>query len=230
MVHRGLGTAEGGVDAADLPVADGQVARRTDRGPVQPARVRGVDELLVVRGRAVGLLEQLPHAVEQRDGERALGRRVELAAGDGVGHGGLLVVQGRVDEVAEVVDHTVEAGDPGTDPVTVPGEELSPSPRVVASEHLADLLERHLEVAQGRDRPCRLELIARVAAVRRRLVDRRRHQQPDAVVVAQRPDGQAAQAGELADAQTVVSGRGHPRILHVEDSEVSGSPRVKRRR
>lgn len=67
--ERRLGAAENGVDARALPLAAREVDRRTGGGPVVPRRVRCMDHLVHLLGRALGDLEQLPDVVEEVDRE-----------------------------------------------------------------------------------------------------------------------------------------------------------------
>ena len=57
-----------------------RVARATDEAPVPPRRERALQHLGVVVGRAVGLVDQLPRAVERLDGEVAGARLVRPLA------------------------------------------------------------------------------------------------------------------------------------------------------
>jgi hypothetical protein len=54
VVERRLGAPERGVDARDLPLAAREVRRGPDLAPVVARRVRGVDQLVVLLGRALG--------------------------------------------------------------------------------------------------------------------------------------------------------------------------------
>ena len=72
MPERGLGAAEGRVDARALPLAAGDVRGRADPAPHVAGHVGRVDHLVGLLGRALGKLEELPHAVEGRDRELPL--------------------------------------------------------------------------------------------------------------------------------------------------------------
>ena len=103
--------------------------------------------------------------------------------------------------------------------------------RVIGREQLADLVDRHLEVAQPGDRPGRLELRPSVAAIPGEPVDVGRPEQVELVVVPQRSHRQPGQAGEPPDRQEVGvgvgGGLGLARLAHVRDGGPSGHRRVK---
>ena len=76
-------------------------------------------------------------------------------------------------------------------------------PQVAAADQLADLVERHPELAQGEDAAQLRQLGRRVVAVRRRRVDPDRPEQAERVVGAQLLRADAGEAGELADREHV---------------------------
>src|SRR4051812_22103841 len=75
---------------------------------------------------------------------------------------------------------------------------------VVGGEDGPDVLERQLQLAQPRDRPGGLELSAPVAAVARELVDVRRPEDVELVVMTERADAQPGEPGEPTDRQQVI--------------------------
>jgi len=76
--ERGLGSAEGRVDARALPLAAGAVRRRAHLAPDVARHVCCMDHLVEVGLRANRELEELPHPVEGRDRELAPIPRVHL--------------------------------------------------------------------------------------------------------------------------------------------------------
>jgi hypothetical protein len=64
-----------------------------------------------------------------------------------------------------------------------------------------DLRERNIQLAQSRDQPGALQLVARVEAIAGALVPSRGFQHAQLDIQAQCRGRQAGQAGELADAQ-----------------------------
>ena len=120
-------------------------------------------------------------------------------------------------ELAEDVQDALEPERPGLDPRRGAPAGAAAARPGRPSEQVADRLERDLQVAHPDDRARRLELLAPVRAVVRPLVDPRRPQQVQLVVVPQRSDAQARQPGEPSDGQQVVHSRhrgpsGYPRV------------------
>jgi hypothetical protein len=76
--------------------------------------------------------------------------------------------------------------------------------RVVGRQQLADLVERHLQLAKAGDDTRRVELFPSIASVARRRVDVGRSKEVELVVVAQRPDRQARKPREAADGQQLI--------------------------
>ncbi len=72
MPERGLGAAEGRVDARALPLAASDVRGRADPAPHVAGHVGRVDHLVGFLRSALGELEELPHAIEGRDCELPL--------------------------------------------------------------------------------------------------------------------------------------------------------------
>src|SRR3954447_8681238 len=97
--------------------------------------------------------------------------------------------------------------DPGLDASTVRVETAAALRRIVGREDFADLIDRHLEVAQPADRPRDIELLGAVAPVASEPVDIRGSEQVQLVVVAQRPDRQARETSEPADGQELRPGQ-----------------------
>jgi hypothetical protein len=67
VMERRLGAAEHRVDVRALPFAPRGVDRRPHRDPVVARRMRGVEQLVVLRRRPRGSLHQLPGTVEEAD-------------------------------------------------------------------------------------------------------------------------------------------------------------------
>ena len=104
----------------------------------------------------------------------------------------------------------LEAVGPRFDPCAMLGEPSGAGGRVVDREYLADLVERQLQLAEPGDRPGRLELVAPVAPIAGELIDIRRAEQVQLVVVPERSDTQPGKPREPPDRQQVVI---HGRIV-----------------
>ena len=142
--------------------------------------------VVLVRG-PVGVLEERPRVVEQADRKCAAGRVVELR-GDG------RTAHDRVSfrDAGDVVEDALEAMGAGLDPGAVAVEPPLALGRVVDRKNLADLVERHLQLAQPADDLGGLELLGPVAPVAGERVDVGRPEQVELVVVAERADAQPA--------------------------------------
>ena len=164
-----------------------------------------MEHLVVLLARPVGVLEERPRVVEQADRECAAGRVVELR-GDG------WTAHDRVSfrDAGDVVEDALEAMGPGLDPGAVAVEAPLALGRVVDRENLADLVERHLQLAQPADDLGGLELLGPVAAVARERVDVGRPEQVELVVVPERADAQPGEPRELPDREEVI---GHVGIV-----------------
>jgi hypothetical protein len=82
MVECGFGAAEHGIHPRAQPFPARPVHRLAHLPPVVPARVRGVDYVVIVGVTPVRLLQQFPDAVEQATGQPPLigGAEVERRA------------------------------------------------------------------------------------------------------------------------------------------------------
>jgi hypothetical protein len=124
-----------------------------------------------------------------------------------------------VDQPIELVEDAPRLDRLSFQPRAVDGEVL-PKHRVVGAEEAADLVERDVQPAQATDRLGVARLSEGVVAVAARVVDARRLEQPDVVVMAQRLHRQTAEAGEAADGQLLGE-------LHIGDRWASCYGRVK---
>ena len=120
--------------------------------------MRRVDHLVGLGRRPVGLLEQRPDVVVERDTEGSVGRAIEV--GQGVGgrgrHRGHLLVGGAARVGHQPADHVqdvLESEGPGLDPPSMVDQQPSPLRGIVRPEVGPDPLEGHLEVAQPDDGP-----------------------------------------------------------------------------
>jgi hypothetical protein len=145
--------------------------------------------------------------VEERRGELAPCRGVDFGVRGGAGRHGLCVLRA---DLAEDVEHALEAEGPRLHAGAVTAQEPALFARVVGSEQLTDRLERDLQVTQSDDLARQVQLRVPVEAVARRGIDPRGSQQVEFVVVAERADAQPGQPGEPPDLQQVV----HARIVN----------------
>ena len=113
-------------------------------------------------------------------------------------------------DAGDVMEDALEAMGPGLDAGPVAVEAALALGRVVDREDLADLVERHLELAQPADDPGCLDLVCSVAAIPREGVDIGRPKQVQLVVVPERPDTQPGKPRELPDREEVI---GHVGIV-----------------
>src|SRR6185503_12327496 len=165
--------------------------------------------------------------------ELAMGLGVERlarAGGAGRGHERFLSLA----ELAGDVEQMDESIDAGLKPPLVDANSPALVAGVVRAEHLANLLDRDLEVAEPPDRPRDLELLRPIAAVAGEPVHVGGPQQVELVVVPQRADRQPGQPGEPPDRDQAVGGALDRAVacagvstLHAAHPEPSGWSRVK---
>ena len=86
-------------------------------------------------------------------------------------------------------------------PGQVHGDELVSGVDVRGLQHGADLLQRHVEVAEATDDLCGRDLLDAVTAVARARVDLHRGQEPELVVVPEGLDAEVRGPGEISDGQ-----------------------------
>ena len=110
-----------------------------------------------------------------------------------------------------MVEDALEAVCPGLDPGSVSREASGTGCRVVDGEHVADLVERQLQLAQSGDRPRGLELFPAVTPITGEPIDLGRPKQVELVVMTKGADAQPGKPGELTDRQQVVI---HARIVN----------------
>src|SRR5438874_1900325 len=65
MMQRWFRSSQNRIDSRDLPLADDEVFQLSHELPMQPGGVRGMNHEIIIHGVAVGLVEQLPGAVEK---------------------------------------------------------------------------------------------------------------------------------------------------------------------
>ena len=202
----GSGPAQDRVDAGALPLPAGEVHRLPDLAPMVARGVGGVQHLVVLHRRSVGRLEQRPDVIEQVDGDLSLGDRVQRRRRrDGcLGHDRFLVVDGSVQPMDLPLSPGQERGQPRS-----MGDEQALSLHGVGADHGTDLGQREVQLAKASDQSGVLELRSCVRAVRRLRIDPCRDEQVELVIVAQRTDAQAGQAGESPDRQQLVHDAQH---------------------
>src|SRR5690348_7280341 len=226
----GLGPAEDGVDAGDLPFAPSQIGggRAGRVAPVVAGGVRRVDHAVVVVPAAILEFEQPPGLVEQLRREQpgigdAAGARRALG-----GRRGLVRVRlchGRLEsfreEVIDPVQGAAQPGDPSVKLAAVLADQAFDG-RVVAvlpgGDRDPHLPERQVQGPQQADQAGLGHLVAAVQPVPGRAVDRGRAQQAGPVVMPQRLDGQPAAPGHQPDGQQFL-----PHAGTVEPSPGAGS-------
>ena len=153
VVEGRLGPAQDAVHPRHLPLPARQVDRLADLAPVVARRVRRVEHLVVLLRRPVGVLEERPRVVEQPDRQRAARGMVELGGDGRAGHDRV-----SLRDSGDVMEDALEAQRAGLDPGAVAVEPPLALGRVVDREHLADLVERHLQLAEPGDHVRGLEL------------------------------------------------------------------------
>ena len=237
----GLGCVpEDAVDPGEHPVAARLVGGVADLAPVPGARVRGVDQLGVVAGRAVLALEQVPGAVEQPGREGAVDLGVEGGGRGRGGHGDVLgfgwggvdgcapagpLVGGQREHV-EAVERPLEPRGPGLEAHALLAQDRRPCRRLVGPEERPDRGQAELQVPERRDRASHLQLVASIAAIPGGRVHVGRHEDALLVVVTEGADRQPGLAGEPADGEElVVHGRIlNPRVTRESSPKVGGRP------
>ena len=147
-----------------------------------------VDELVVLRGRAVLQFEQLPAAVEEVAREAAMGRFVHGIDGHVV-HDSVLSFDRSQSEPALMTKQTVALF------------------LGAAVEQIADLEQRELELPQHPDRLPAPHLIRAVHPIPTLRIHIRRAEQPQPVVAPQRPRTEARCVRERADRHQLVTHR-----------------------
>ena len=102
-MERSFGAAECRIHARALVLGPCTARRVADLAPVERCRVHDVDELVVLRGRAVLQFEQLPAAVEEVAREAAMGRFVHGIDGHVV-HDSVLSFDQRLQAAERMLD------------------------------------------------------------------------------------------------------------------------------
>ena len=106
-----------------------------------------------------------------------------------------------LEQVAERADRLLRLEEILLQPGQVVGDELIAGVDVGRLQDGADLLQRHVEIAESSDDLCRGDLLGAVAAVARVGVDLGRDQQTEPVVVPEGLDAEVGGPGEIADGQ-----------------------------
>jgi len=163
--------------------------------------VGGVDHLVGLGRRSVGLVDELPGVIEEVDPEAAMGRGVDVSGVGGlVGHEMLLSGA----DLGQVMEDEVEAVRARLDLRPMLRNAAALLGWVVAGQDGPDLVDRQLEVAQAPDGPGCFQLIPPITPVRRQPIDVGWPQDPELVVVAERPDRKPRQAREAPDRDQLV--------------------------
>jgi len=163
--------------------------------------VHDVDELVVLRGRAVLQFEQLPAAVEELAREAAMGRFVHGIDGHVV-HDSVPSFDQRLQAAERMLDLDRSQSEPAL--MTQQTVTLFLG---AAVEQLADLEERELELPQHPDRLPAPHLIRAVPPIPTLRIHIRRAEQPQPVVAPQRPRTEARCVRERADRHQLVTHR-----------------------